>query len=133
MIKRQDKLLEEVVWGVEVASDPWLSRTVVYTCSFWRRSARFRGDQRSRTLNGALLTLGELLVLLRKLSPLQKVRSQNKCEQRTSNEFCNGSKTGSASRCSRLDLTMSFISFSRGQSEPFTKTPDILEPLGKCS
>ena len=47
--------------------------------------------------------------------------------------FVTDPKTGSASRCSRLDLTMSFISFSRGQSEPFTKTPDILEPLGKCS
>jgi len=47
---------------------PWLTRDIVWTGLFWRGQARFRGDQRSGTLNSALSTPGYLLALLRELS-----------------------------------------------------------------
>ena len=47
---------------------PRFIREFVWTGSFRRGRARFRGDQKSRTTNGALLTPSYLLALLRELS-----------------------------------------------------------------
>jgi len=46
---------------------PWLTCDIVWTGSFCRGWARFRGDLRSGTINGALIKPGYFLALLREL------------------------------------------------------------------
>jgi len=46
----------------------WLTHDIAWTASIWRGSARFRGNRRSGTSNGALSTPNHLLALLWELS-----------------------------------------------------------------
>ena len=76
--KGQDKVPKTMVWG-QIASDyGCLDRFVpdgmiVKTGSFRTGWARFGGDQRSGTINGALLRLGYLLALLNTLHPAHEM------------------------------------------------------------
>jgi len=51
----------------------WLTRGIVQTGSFRRGCARFLGDQRSGTINSALLAPGYLLALLSTLYPVREM------------------------------------------------------------
>jgi len=61
---------------------PWSTRHIVWTGLFRRGWAKFRGNQRSGTINSALLTPGYLLALLRYFGPLHKLL----CRSRHENE-----------------------------------------------
>jgi len=65
-----EKTRQITISGVTGAScvRPWLTRGIGQTGSLQRRWARFRGDQRSDTINGALLTPSYLLAFLREHS-----------------------------------------------------------------
>ena len=70
--KQQDKVQKAVAQGASWVR-PWLTRIILYTGLFLRGCARFGGDQRLGTINGAHLTPGHLLALLQTLHAVHEM------------------------------------------------------------